>query len=101
MSSILDMLKKRFAGAPRHMTGPQPARDWYILLIATALLIAASIGWNMWLFARVAEGDLGEEQAAGNVLKTYPAGAIGELFEDRREMEAAYRSSFPFVDPSR
>lgn len=101
MMNLISMLKKRFAGRARGASGPQPDRDWLLLLACVLLLIAASIGWNVWLFARVADADLSTEAVASDVLKTYPAGAIQELFDDRAEMEAAYRSSFRFVDPSR
>ncbi len=98
MKNFFDALKKKLMSGA---SGPQPARDWLIMLGGTLILIATSVMWNTWFFDRIADADLSIEQAAESALKTYPAGAIQELFKSRAETEAAYRSSFPFIDPSR
>lgn len=103
MNALLAQMKKLFAhdasGASEH---PQPTRDWHILLSVTLVLIAASVLWNTWFFGQLANDELdASSSSTENVLETYPAGTIQQVFQSRLDIETAYRSTFEFIDPAK
>lgn len=76
-----------------------PGRDWLVLATIAGLLLVASIGWNVWLFYRVTNGD-----AIGNATVSKPINpasidSVNALFQKRAEIETQYKNSH-FADPS-
>lgn len=91
----------KLALSPR--SGKQrPLRDWFVLLLSTAILVLASGAWNAWVFYTAASGGtLGEPIALTPAPDTSSLDAVRALFENRAAEEAKYRTEYRFVDPSR
>jgi len=80
----------------------QPVRDWLALLLVAGVLLAISIGWNVWTYVRVVNGEaVGGGAAVSSAADTKAIDAVQGLFEKRAAEEANYRSSYHFVDPSK
>lgn len=80
---------------------PRPLRDWFVLLAVTLVLLLASVGWNLWTFDRVTDGEPLGETAEISQINTESVDRASALFE-RRELEAdRYLREYRFVDPSR
>lgn len=78
-----------------------PARDWFYLLVAATLLIALSIGWNVWLLRSVEEGGtIGDESVSAESFDSAPIESVRAVFEERRAEQLRYRQEYRFVDPS-
>ncbi len=80
--------------------GPNPSRDWLMLLAVALLLLAGSVAWNAWYFSQIEDGAPTASEG-GEALEAYPAGLVQEIFAARATTSAAYRSIYPFIDPSR
>jgi len=90
------LLKKISYGDQVH-----PARDWFRLLMAMTVLIAVSIGWNVWLLRSVEEGGtIGDESATIESFDEAPIESVRAVFEGRRSEQLRYRQEYRFVDPS-
>ena len=77
-----------------------PSRDWLLLLMASVVLVAASVAWNAWLFASVQRGDV---IGSAPVIVPFDAGSVEsarEVFRARALEEGKYRYEYRFVDPS-
>jgi hypothetical protein len=83
--------------------GLDPARDWIVLLIASAAVLVAVIAWNIWVFEHVAQGggigtDMAAEPAA---FSRTSLDTIRAVFANRAAEEAKYASgAYTFTDPS-
>src|SRR5262249_5709917 len=96
----LDAFLKRFrkpSGAGQH----DPARDWHALLVATFILILASVVWNGWFLIVT----LSEETVAPEAASAEPEQDAFEKARaayDARDAEGErYRSEYRFSDPSK
>ncbi|KND51179.1 MAG: hypothetical protein ABA06_02605 [Parcubacteria bacterium C7867-001] len=80
-----------------------PLRDWFVLLIVSAVLLVASVGWNVWLFYRVLNGEsLGSATASTTPLfDTASLSAAQTVFDARAVEEERYKKEYRFIDPSR
>jgi hypothetical protein len=80
-----------------------PARDWVLLLAASALALSIIVGWNVWAFKTVTGGGtlgahpvLTASSTAGSVLDTLPSALSDRAAEDANYVNGIYR----FADPS-
>lgn len=77
-----------------------PARDWFRLLVVMTLLIAVSIGWNIWLLRSVEKGGtIGDETVEVESFDAAPIESVRAVFEERRAEQLRYRQEYRFVDP--
>ncbi|KND51565.1 MAG: hypothetical protein AB202_03285 [Parcubacteria bacterium C7867-007] len=76
-----------------------PSRDWLILVMVFVLLLLGSLGWNIWLFDRVTNGDAIGNATAPAPLNPASIDSVNALFEARAVKETDYKNS-RFVDPS-
>lgn len=91
------ILKKFSYGSHVH-----PARDWFYLLVVMTVLVAFSIGWNLWLLRSVENGEtIGDENTAIESFDEAPIESVRAVFEQRRTEQLRYRQEYRFVDPSR
>ncbi len=83
-------------------THTHPARDWFVLLGLTALLIGLSIGWNVWRYLSVTSTPATEsETVAIPEFDTSAVDAVEKVFEERAAEARRYQDTYRFVDPSR
>ena len=80
-----------------------PARDWAMLLCATALALVLLLAWNIWAFKTVVSGGtLGEARPpavappAANALDEISGLLSARAAEDAKYIDGTYR----FTDPS-
>ena len=81
--------------------GPRlrPTRDWLMLLIIFAVLLLASLGWNVWLFSQATKGNIvGATPEAPQA--QIELEEIKTLFAERSAQQARYIQEYRFVDPS-
>ncbi|MDB5237094.1 MAG: hypothetical protein JWL88_196 [Parcubacteria group bacterium] len=76
-----------------------PARDWLMLILAASVLFAASIGWNLWLFIRVTNGDAIGNATATKALNPTSITSVNALFQQRADIETQYKNAH-FADPA-
>lgn len=99
MKNLLNLgsvLKKFSYGNAVH-----PARDWFYLLVVMTVLIALSIGWNVWLLRSVEKGGtIGDESIEVDSFDEAPIESVRAVFEERRAEQLRYRQEYRFVDPS-
>jgi hypothetical protein len=76
-----------------------PARDWLALVSVAAILLVASIGWNVWLFLRVTNGDAIGTATDTRSLNPASIDSVDVLFQKRAATETDYKNAH-FVDPS-
>lgn len=96
-SFSLAPLLKRFS----YGTRVHPARDWFYVLLVASLLIALSIGWNIWLLRSVeAGGTIGDEAIEIESFDESPIESVRALFKAREQEQLRYRQEYRFVDPS-
>lgn len=83
--------------------GPRirPARDWFVLLSITIVLLIASVLWNLWLLKSVEQGGTIGNEAPPPAFDAAPIESVRTLFESRSAEEARFRQEYRFVDPSR
>ena len=71
-----------------------------MLLVAT-LLIALSVGWNLWLLRNVEKGGIiGDENIEVDSFDEAPIESVRTVFEEREAEQLRYRQEYRFVDPS-
>ena len=79
----------------------RPARDWFYMLLAATLLIALSVGWNLWLLRNVEKGGIiGDENIEVDSFDEAPIESVRTVFEEREAEQLRYRQEYRFVDPS-
>ena len=96
MKFLTALLKKLHL--PKGRGGPNPSRDWLVMVGLVIVLIAVSVAWNVSFFVRA----LKDEAAPAALVQEGKASvipALREVFERRAEEAARYESS-GFVDPS-
>jgi hypothetical protein len=65
------------------------------------VLVALSIGWNLWLLRSVEKGGtIGDENATVESFDEAPIESVRAVFEERRAEQLRYRQEYRFVDPS-
>ena len=82
----------------------RPSRDWRIVLILSGLLLALSVGANLWLFEHVVEGGvLGDApNVTSNVFSQQSLEEIEKIFAEREAEEGKYKfGTYNFIDPSK
>lgn len=87
---------------PRIGDRRKPSRDWFILLILAFLILIGSIGWNVWEFIRITNGEAAGTTTAG--MKGPDIGIVEQVrnvFTTRAAEEQRYRNEYRFVDPSK
>lgn len=77
-----------------------PERDWILLITVAALLLLASLAWNVWLFYRVTNGDAIGTANVSAPINPASIDTVNALFQKRAEMETEYKNGH-FVDPSK
>ncbi len=100
MKTFFDRVKLWFSYGERL----QPARDWFILLVLSALILALSAVWSIWLFGRVANGDMLTKATTPTptVFNKESLEAVQEVFAEREEKETKYATGeYSFIDPSK
>ncbi|HUQ30438.1 MAG TPA: hypothetical protein VM103_02875 [Candidatus Paceibacterota bacterium] len=83
---------------------PQPSRDWFVLLIISALVLAVSALWNVWLYNQVLGGGTLSNTATSTPASFTRASveAVERVFEARASEEVKYASGeHTFTDPSK
>jgi len=81
-----------------------PERDWLIMITVAALLLAVSIGSNLWFFEQVSQGGvLGTApQKTNPVFSQNALDAIEKVFVTRDAEKQKYLlGTYHFVDPSK
>lgn len=96
MNAFLKKIVNRF----KHSVGPNPVRDWFLLVGGAGLLLVASVLWNVWFFSHIEDTEV-VTTSTTSTLEAYPAGAVKEIFESRASTSVRYREAYPFIDPSR
>ncbi len=95
-SSSIKSFFRLFSYGPR----VRPTRDWLVLLSGFAILLLASVLWNVVQYAHVVKGEKignAEVQAPGQI----QLDAVQALFAARAAERAKYQGTYRFVDPSR
>ena len=96
--SSLGPLKKIFAYGERI----RPARDWFVLLGISILLLLLGIGWNVFLFNQFENAPAtsnsvvapAQQNASASITK------VQTIFQQRATEETNYQQNYHFVDPS-
>jgi hypothetical protein len=71
-----------------------------ILVSIGAVVLAASVAWNVWLFLRVTNGDaIGTASVDTKPLNPAAIDSVDALFQKRATIETDYKNAH-FVDPS-
>jgi hypothetical protein len=97
-------LRKKKSGkshAFRYGKHLQPSRDWLVLLILWLVLFVVSIGYNVWLFARVTNGEPLEPGTEVREPRQLNLDATNQVFDAREAERARYLETYQFADPSR
>jgi hypothetical protein len=98
ISLSIDSLRQIF----RAGTHTYPARDWYILVAITVVLIGASAAWQTWTYVQVTAVGGSETSATSKpAFDAEAVGAVEQTFMKRKEEADRYRTVYHFVDPSR
>lgn len=87
---------------PRVGDRRKPSRDWFLLLSIAFLILIASIGWNVWTFIRITNGEAVGVASSGT--KGPDIGIVEQVravFASRAAEEQRYRNEYRFVDPSK
>jgi len=99
LNAYLRLFLSRFAYGSR----PNPARDWLVLLILSALALALIAIWNLWAFETVVNGGTLGNAATSTppVFSQTSLDTIQNLFTSRAEEDAKYTNGiYRFSDPS-
>jgi hypothetical protein len=97
--SLTDLLKKVHIEYGEDI---RPVRDWLALLGLLAVLLLASVAWNVWTYYDVASGGtFGGTNTTAPAINTDSFSAAQAVFGARATEEGNYRSVYHFVDPSK
>ena len=90
------------SNASRPTLGPNPVRDWFILLGVMVAVLLASVGWNYYLYKAAEAGVLpGASQSATPALDPALGGKVDAVFSARAsEMTQYENGAHAFIDPS-
>ena len=101
MKSFSDIEKEVIAHA-EYGEDIRPVRDWLILLCGVAVLLIASVLWNVWAYTRVVNGEMiGSATAPAPIVDTNAIDAVQNVFQSRAAEEVNYKGAYHFVDPSK
>jgi len=80
----------------------RPTRDWFVLITIAFVLLLVSVGWNIWIFVELANGQsLGPVPVARHTpIPTISVTSVQEVFKERAAEETNYQNNYHFVDPS-
>lgn len=99
MTPIIESFLKRL----RAGIHPNPARDWTVLLILSAIILAGIVVWNAWIFDTVARGGV----IGAPPVKKLPVfnrallNDVRFIFETRAAEALKYRTGvYEYADPS-
>lgn len=81
---------------------PNPARDWFTMLVVFFVTLLGLIGWSIWIFDAAAKGDvLGGSTATSSLpVDNNSFTEIHKIFEDRAD--EAYKNElgvYNYIDP--
>ena len=91
-------LKRLHTGARQ-----DPARDWIVVLICSAIVLAGVIVWNVWAFDTVARGGVigSVELSSPEVFNRSFLDAVHPIFEKRAAEATKYETGvYRYADPS-
>ncbi|MCX6787005.1 MAG: hypothetical protein NTY93_00545 [Candidatus Kaiserbacteria bacterium] len=80
-----------------------PVRDWLLLLVFSAIVLAGIIVWNVWAFDTIANGGvIGTATTdASPVFNQSSLDTINTIFANRAEEKAKYETgAYRFANPS-
>lgn len=79
-----------------------PSRDWFLLLILSFLVLIGSIGWNVWAFIHITNGEVASGPSADTGAPDVSiVEQVRTVFSTRAAEEQRYRTEYRFVDPSK
>lgn len=91
----------RFTKFPTYGEKIRPVRDWFILLGMGLVILVITIGWNMWSFLRLLDGQpFGQVQSPESSYDLSSLEKVEAVFGTRKMEEDRYRNDYRFVDPS-
>lgn len=94
---------KFFSKRTKSLFRLDPARDWFVLLVLSLLLLSVIIVWNAWAFDTVAGGGVIDTPSsnAAPLFSQSSLDTIHTIFANRAIEDAKYTSSsYHFTDPS-
>lgn len=100
MKKFFNLFSKRDEASARL----DPERDWIVMLLVSAIVLAGIVGWNVWAFDTVVNGGVIGSVATSTapVFNQSSIDAIHTIFANRTAEEEKYASStYSFTDPSR
>ncbi len=80
-----------------------PARDWMVLIIISAIALTGIIVWNIWVFGTVAQGGTVGAVATSSppIFSHESLDAIDTIFANRATERMKYETgTYHFADPS-
>jgi len=86
----------------RYGNRPQPQRDWFLLIVISAILFAGGAAWSYWVFLQANQVEApaaASDSAAG--LNPASIDTVNAVFQKRATERAHYQNDYRFVDPSR
>ena len=82
-------------------SGPEPARDWLIIVTTALVLLLLSAGWSYWSSLSPNNTGTPEVKQSTDILKTNSIDAVKAIFDKRTAERARYQNEYHFIDPSR
>ncbi|HEX8946618.1 MAG TPA: hypothetical protein VF829_00155 [Candidatus Paceibacterota bacterium] len=82
----------------------RPARDWFVLIVATSILLVASVAWNVFVFRTTItdQATVGVPVRAGQSVNRTTLQRMQQIFNARAiEQEKYQTGAYVFRDPSR
>ena len=78
----------------------RPSRDWLVLVALAFIGLLMSVGWNLWTFNKVTEGQPIGTAPSSQEAENPAVDSVTRLFGERALEEARYKTEYRFVDPS-
>ena len=101
MSNISD-IEKRALSTFSYGERPNPARDWFMLLVVAAILLLASAAMNVLIYEGVKNvANNGTAPAAVSGLDASAINTVESVFKARDAQMQNYEKVYEFVDPSK
>lgn len=99
----LSTIPRAFVGRLQFGGGPDPVRDWLVLLSLSGIMLAGIIVWNVWAFSTVANGGtIGTAAApAPEIFKRSSIEEVNAVFVHHVTERSKYsRGVYQYADPS-